>query len=150
MSNQIQQLGAWGQILATAANIGSQYLGSKGGTNYAKSFSSQVGTGKMYLQSEADAYRATAAQYGLDAVQLAKAESDLGRPLSQQELNILAGRQNAGVSVPAGVTPTAPVPASSPYGQELQQKAQEQQAAAKKANWLPWAAGGWLLYKFLL
>jgi len=153
MSNQIRQLGTWGAIIGTAAEIGSGLLKSND-VNYAKTFSKQVGNGKMYLQTEADAYRAKAAQYGLDAVQLAKAEFELGRPLSFQELNILAGRQNT-MATPGGAGAPANnlAPAGSSYNQALIQQAaeqQQQQTAAKTGNLLPWLIGGGLLYKFFL
>lgn len=135
----IRQLGDWAQIIGTAAEIGSKYIGGSGGGNVAKQFTQQVGTGKTYMQGEADAYRATAKQYGLDPVQLAKAEYSLGRPLTVQELQTLSGS----VQAPAtGATPGTAATATQ-YGQALTEQ------AAPKSKALPWLIGLGLAYKFL-
>lgn len=150
---QIRQLESWGEIIGTAVKIGADVYGSGGGGgNVAKQFTASVANGKTYMQNEANAYKATAEQYGLDPVQLARAEYDLGRKLTTQELQILSGQ-------PVTVSPPSPVttgvgtsyPQTTQYGQQLQTEQQAQQAPANTlSKLLPWAIGGGLLYKFIL
>ncbi len=92
-----------------------------GGTNYANNFSKQAGTGKKYLQEEANAYYSRSKQLGIPAVQLAQEEAKGIRRDAQGAIAPAGGYQPASAPRPLfspqpGVVPyVAPQYATSPY-----------------------------------
>jgi len=60
--------------------------------NYANNFSAQAGTGKKYLQTEADAYYARGSKLGISAQEIARLEFKAGRSLSDNEVLSMMGK----------------------------------------------------------
>lgn len=83
------------------------------GANYAKAFSKTVGVGKMYLQTEADAYRKRAQSLDMAAEDIARREFQAGRTLTDAELKGQAAPVTAvKTATPAPAPSTAPAPVS--------------------------------------
>jgi hypothetical protein len=91
--------------ITTAATVGTSFLSKMfggGDVNYANNFSAQVGTGKKYLQTEADAYYARSSNINVSAQEIARLEFKAGRALSDVEVLTMVGKAPAPQLLPPG------------------------------------------------
>ncbi len=82
-------------VLPTAAKVGGSLfdkLFGGGDTNYANNFSKQVGVGKKFLQTAADAYYARGNRIGVSAFDIARLEYKAGGALSDNEILVMTGK----------------------------------------------------------
>jgi len=114
---QVSGLGIPPVIAATAVSAGGSFLskmfGGGGDVNYANNFSAQVGIGKKYLQTEADAYYSRSSRLGVGAADIARMEYQAGRALPDNEILALAGK--APVTA-YGQPPMYPEAFTNPFG----------------------------------